>query len=63
MNRTKSLIAKIAFIGICAATLGGCYVAPAPYAYGPPAYGPAYYGAPVYGQVDIGVGGGHGHWR
>lgn len=65
MSRTKSLIGKIMFIGVCAAALGGCYYAPAPGYYAAPAPAPAYYGyygPPVYGSVFIG-GGGHDHWR
>jgi hypothetical protein len=69
MNRTKSLIVKMAVIGISALTLAGCYYAPAPYGYAPApyAYAPAYYGPPVYGSVAIGGGWGggwgHDHWR
>jgi hypothetical protein len=62
MKRTNSLLGKILFVGLCAAALSGCYVAPAPYAYGPGYAAPAYYGPPVYGSVEFG-GGGHGHWR
>ncbi|GGF36166.1 hypothetical protein GCM10011611_48240 [Aliidongia dinghuensis] len=72
MSRTKSLIGRIAFVGLCALALAGCYYEPAPYAYGPaPAYSyysPGYYyGPPVYGSVYVGGGWGHGwghdHWR
>lgn len=65
MNRTKSLIGKMVFVGLCAIALAGCYYAPAPY-YGPGyAAAPAYYGPPVYGSVVVGGGGGwgHDHWR
>jgi hypothetical protein len=59
MNRTRSTIGKMIFIGLLAAALGGCYYGPGPYAYGPE---PAYYGPPVYGSVVVG-GGWHDHWR
>lgn len=66
MNRTKSLIGKMVFVGLCAVALAGCYYAPAPY-YGPGyAAAPAYYGPPVYGSVVVGGGGwghDHDHWR
>jgi len=58
MKRTTSLIGKLLFIGICAATLAGCYYGP-----GPGYYGPAYYGPPpVTGEVVV-EGGGYHHWR
>ena len=59
----KSII-RAAVIGAALIGLGGCYYAPAPYAYAPtPAYG--YYGG-YYGPsvgVTFGEGGGYRHWR
>jgi hypothetical protein len=64
----KLRILGVIAVAMATAGLGGCIVAPAPYAYAPGyGYAPGYYAAP---SVSVGVGyssgccwGGHGGWH